>query len=262
MAVGGLRALLLQALHPLAMAGVAQNSDFRTDPWGRLQRTADYVGVTTYGTTAEAEKLSARIRRIHSHIRGVEPESGEPYRADDPELLRWIHCCEVGSFLTAYQRGGGPLSAEEADTYLGEQTLSAQLVGLDPEEVPATVAELDAYFAAMRPRLRVTAEAREAARFILLPPMPRLLAVGTPARPAWAGLATLAFALLPPWARRMYSLPGLPVTDIAATVAVRGMRTALSALPPALRDGPHVRAAQARMEGTDSIRRLPATRIA
>ncbi len=168
MAVGGLRALLLQALHPLAMAGVAQNSDFRTDPWGRLQRTADYVGVTTYGTTAEAEKLSARVRRIHSHIRGVEPESGEPYRADDPELLRWIHCCEVGSFLTAYQRGGGALSAEEADTYLGEQTLSAQLVGLDPEEVPATVAELDAYFAAMRPRLRVTAEAREAARFILL----------------------------------------------------------------------------------------------
>jgi uncharacterized protein (DUF2236 family) len=94
-ALGGLRALMLQTLHPLAMAGVAEHSDFRDDPWGRLFRTADYIAAVTYGTTEEAHRAAARVRRVHRRLRGVEPESGRGYRVDDPALLLWVHCCEV-----------------------------------------------------------------------------------------------------------------------------------------------------------------------
>src|SRR4051795_13158089 len=98
MLLAGLRALLLQALHPLAMAGVAQHSDFRADPWGRLLRTVRYVTTVSFGTTAQAERAAARVRGIHRPLGGVEPESGATYRVDDPELLRWVHCCLVDSF--------------------------------------------------------------------------------------------------------------------------------------------------------------------
>jgi uncharacterized protein (DUF2236 family) len=100
MALSGLRALLLQAVHPLAMAGVAQHSDFREDPWGRLFRTAEYVGVTTYGTTSQARRAGAKLRGIHGRLAGIEPETGITYRVNDPHLLRWVHCVEVESFLT------------------------------------------------------------------------------------------------------------------------------------------------------------------
>jgi len=106
MALSGLRALLLQALHPLAMSGVAQHSDFRQDPWGRLFRTADYVGVTTYGSTEQARRAGAKVRGIHRKLAGIEPETGTAYRVDDPELLRWVHCVEVESFLSTAVRCG------------------------------------------------------------------------------------------------------------------------------------------------------------
>lgn len=246
MALAGFRALLLQALHPLAMAGVAGHSDFRGDPWGRLLRTAEYVGVITYGTVEEAERAGARVRSIHRRVSGVEPETGMPYRADDPELLTWVHCTEVESFLSCYRRSGGAMSDAGADRYVEEQTRAATLVGLDPRAVPASVAELVGYFEAVRPQLRLTAEARRAAAFVLFPPMPSRL-VAIPGRPAWAGLASLGFALLPRWARRMYWLPGLPTTDLGASLAARAVRTSLLAIPPALRDGPNVKAARARL---------------
>ena len=106
MLVAGLRALLLQAVHPLAMAGVAQHSDFRGDPWGRLFRTAEYVGVTTYAPTSVATRAAARVRGIHRQLAGVEPESGQAYRVDDPHLLLWVHCCEAESFLSTAVRSG------------------------------------------------------------------------------------------------------------------------------------------------------------
>lgn len=246
MALAGFRALFLQALHPLAMAGVAGHSDFRADPWGRLLRTAEYVGVVTYGTAAEAERAGARVRGIHRRVAGIEPESGMPYRADDPALLTWVHCTEVDSFLGCYRRSGGPMSDADADRYVAEQTRAAGLVGLAGQAVPVSVAELAGYLAAVRPQLRLTAQARRAATFVLVPPMPSRL-VAIPGRPAWAGLASLGFALLPRWARRMYRLPGLPTTDLAASLAARAVRTSLLAVPPALRDGPHVKAAQARL---------------
>jgi uncharacterized protein (DUF2236 family) len=247
MALAGLRALLLQALHPLAMHGVVSHSDFRADPWGRLFRTAEYVGVTTYGTTEQARRAGARVRGIHRKLGGIEPESGTAYRVDDPALLRWVHCVEVESFLSTAVRCGLRLTGAEQDRYYAEQLRSAELVGLDPATVPSTVGQMTTYFRDVQPELRVSAGAREAARFVLWPPMPSLVQLGTPARPAWVAVATAAFAMLPRWARRAYSLPGLPTTDLAASAAGIAFRTGLLVVPDALRAGPHLKDARDRM---------------
>jgi uncharacterized protein (DUF2236 family) len=247
MAVAGLRALLLQAVHPLAMAGVAQHSDFRNDPWGRLFRTGEFVGVTTFGTTEEAHRAAAKVRAIHGRLAGIEPESGTTYRVDDPALLRWVHCCEVESFLSTAVRCGLRVSPADKDRYYAEQTVGAALVGLDPATVPGSVRDMADYFREVRPQLRVSAEARRAATFILWPPMPALVQLGTPARPAWVALATAAAAMLPRWARRLYRLPGVPTTDLAATAAGLAFRSGLLVVPEALRHGPHVKEARARL---------------
>lgn len=235
MGIGGLRALLLQALYPQVMRAVLAHSGFRTDPWGRLGRTAEYVGAITYGSTAEANRAAAKVRAIHRRVPG----------AQDPQLLLWVHCSEVDSFLTTARRGGLRLTSVEADRYVAEQVTAARLVGA--EGAPASVAELRSYFTNVRPALAMTAEAADAARFVLFPPMNLPLAVGPPARATWAGLATMGFALLPRWARRMYHLPGLPTTDLGATVTLRALRTGLLAVPSGLRDGPHVKAARSRL---------------
>jgi uncharacterized protein (DUF2236 family) len=249
MAIAGLRALFLQAVHPLAMSGVAQHSDFRGDPWGRLLRTADYINVTTFGTAREAQRAAARVRGLHRQRTGVEPESGQAYRVDDPELLRWVHCVEVESFLSTAARCGLRLSRDERDTYYAEQTAAAALVGLDPLCVPSSAAAMADYFDEMRPQLRVSAEARRAATFILWPPMPSLVQLGTPARPAWIAVAAAAFAMLPRWARRLYRLPGLPMTDTAATAAGLAFRSGLLIVPERLRHSPSVKAAHTRSSG-------------
>jgi uncharacterized protein (DUF2236 family) len=253
--VGGVRALFLQALHPLAMAGVEQHSGFRGDPWGRLFRTAGFIGVVSYGTRADADRAAARVKARHRRYTGVEPESGTPYQVSDPELLTWVHCCLVDSFLTTARRAGLRLTDAEADRYVAEQVRAATLVGIPVEMPPRTVAELHAYFARMRPQLRLTAAARTAARFVLLPPMPVAAQVATPARPAWASVAGLAFSLQPAWARRLYRMPGLPVTDLGATLGVRWLRLATRAVPPALREGPNYKQAKARLAQTP-VRRL------
>ena len=259
MGIGGLRALHLQALHPLAMAGVAQHSGFRADPWGRLMRTVSYVTTVSFGTTAQATRAAARVRGIHRPLHGVEPESGTAYRVDDPELLRWVHCCLVDSFLTTYRRAGGPLTDAEADRYVAEQVRAAELVGIDADSVPSSVRELASYFALMRPELRATKEARRAAAFVLMPPMPsRSLAV---AKPAWAGVAGTAFALMPRWARRMYGLPlAAPTADLGATLAVRAIRASLLLVPSHVREAPPVRDARARAAGLPPDERQPARR--
>ncbi|MCA1713404.1 MAG: DUF2236 domain-containing protein [Actinobacteria bacterium] len=247
MALAGLRALFFQAVHPLAMAGVAQHSDFREDPWGRLFRTAEYVGTTTYGTTEQARRAGAKVRGIHGRLSGIEPESGTAYRVNDPQLLRWVHCVEVESFLTTAVRCGLRVSPAERDRYYAEQSYGATLVGLDQADVPSSVAQMARYFDDTRPALRVTAEARRAATFVLWPPMPALVQLGTPARPAWVALASAAFAMLPRWARRLYRLPGLPTTDAAATAAGLAFRSGLLVVPERLRQGPAVREAKARL---------------
>lgn len=245
--VAGLRALLLQALHPAAMAGVLRHSDFRADPWGRLLRTADYVGVVSFGSTAEVEAIGARVRAIHGRVRGIDPDTGVAYRADDPDLLLWVHCSEVESFLSTYRRAGGRLTRAEADRYYAEQTRAAAVVGLDPAQVPATAAEVAGYFDAVRPQLAADERTRSLARYVLAPPMPRRVRWTTPARPAWAGAAGLALALLPGWARRMYGVPSPPLTGAAAGAGVRSLRAATRLAPRSYREGPHLRAARQRL---------------
>lgn len=245
--IAGLRALYFQALHPVAMRGVADHSEFRNDPWGRLSRTADYIGATTYGTCAQAEEAAARLRAVHASLGGIDPHTGRAYRVDEPDLLRWVHCCEVDSFLTTTRRAGLALSDADAEAYVREQRTAARLVGLDPASVPASLGELDAYFAAMRPQLCAGERTREAARFVLLPPMPTWVQLVTPARVAWTGISGLAFALLPRWARRLYGMPGLPITGPAATASATALRRALLALPASAREGPHLTEARERL---------------
>ncbi len=203
---GGIRALLLQSLHPLAMAGVAGHSGYKGDPWGRLQRTSEFIATTTFGTIDHAQEQIARVRSIHDRVRGKTVD-GRPYSAADPHLLAWVHATEADSFLTAYQRYAvEPLTPDEADRYVEQGGIVASALGvLDP---PTTVAGLRACIGAYRPELESTPAAREAARFLLVhPPLPLA------ARPGYAALAAGAVAMLPRWARMPLRLPWLPVTE-------------------------------------------------
>jgi uncharacterized protein (DUF2236 family) len=208
MFVGGLRALLLQSLHPLAMAAVAGHSGYRSDPWGRLQRTSTFLAFTTFGTADDAQRAVETVRAVHERVRGT--VGGRRYHASDPHLLGWVHVAEVDSFLRAYQRyGPRPLRAGEADGYVADTALVATALGVvDP---PTTVAELADQLSAYRPELMATPQAREAARFLLAhPPLPWV------ARPPYAVLAANAVALLPRWARKPLRLPYLPLAERAA----------------------------------------------
>jgi uncharacterized protein (DUF2236 family) len=221
MFIGGLRALLLQSLHPLAMAAVAAHSGYRGDPWGRLQRTAGFIAVTTFGTTTDAEAAIKRIRAVHDRVNGTSSD-GRPYRANDPHLLGWVHVAEVDSFLRCYQRyGAHPLTAPERDEYVTDAARVATAIGvIDP---PRTEAELADRLAAYWPELHGTPEARSAARFMLMtPPLPLL------SRPPYAVLGAAAVGLLPAWARWPLRLPYLPIAEATAVrVAGHGLVSGL-----------------------------------
>ncbi|GEL95494.1 oxygenase MpaB family protein [Cellulomonas composti] len=214
MFVGGLRALLLQALHPAAMAGVAGHSGYRGDPWGRLARTSTFLATTAFGTADDAQAAVDRVRAVHARIRGRGPD-GTPYRADDPDLLRWVHVAEVDSFLTAHRRyGRDPLDDEGADAYLHDAAFVGHALGATdlPETVPALHAALEAY----RPALAAGEQARDTARFLLdEPPVPFALRAG------YGMLANAAAASLPPWALTELGLP-VPSRVRAATAALGG----------------------------------------
>jgi uncharacterized protein (DUF2236 family) len=233
----GLRALFLQALHPRAMAGLAQNSDFQSAPWSRLMRTADYVVTVTFGARAEARRAAGVVRAVHRRLTARDPVTGEQFRIDDPELLRWVHVVEAESFLSTARRGGLRLDAEQVDRYYREQLQAAELIGLDPATVPSCAQEVADYYQRMRPQLGANAEARAAVRYLLWPPMPRRPSLVL-ARPGWMLLAGLGFSLMPGWARRLYGLPGLGVGDMAPTLSVRALRGLMTGLPTPLREGP------------------------
>lgn len=222
MFVGGLSALLLQSLHPRAMAAVEAHSGYRGDPWGRLQRTSTFLAFTTFGTAEDAQAAVDGVRAVHARVHGRTPD-GEPYRADDPHLLEWVHIAEVDSFLRAYQRYGTQrLTSAECDAYVASTARVGRALGV--VRPPRTADELSDRIEAFRPELRGTAAARAAARFILFsPPLP------WPARVPYALLAAAAVALLPPWARAPLNLPLLPRTErwfaapagTAVTTAIR-----------------------------------------
>jgi uncharacterized protein (DUF2236 family) len=235
--VAGLRSLYLQALHPRAVAAVVQNSDYRSDPWGRLVRTSKYVATTVYGTTADAEAAGRRVRALHARLRATDPRTGAEFRLDEPDLLRWVHVAEVESFVTIARRAGIPLTGADIDAYYTEQRRGAALVGLDPASVPGTAAEIADYYRRVRPELGMSKAAAETFVFLSAPPLPWKLGL-TPVRLAYFGLAATAFGLLPPWARRMYGALGLPTGDLSAHLSVRGLQLLVGALPRRFRSGP------------------------
>lgn len=213
MYVGGVRALLLQSLHPLAMAAVADHSGFRGDPWGRLARTSTFVAETTFATAKDADRAVAIVRAVHGRITGTAPD-GRPYRADDPHLLTWVHIAEVDSFLRAHQRyGASPLTAAEQDEYV-EQTSTVAL-RLGAADVPTTRSGLDAAIGRYRGELQGTTAAVDVARFVLhQPPVPAAVRV------PYGVLTAAAVGLLPAWAHAPLRLRRVPVAD--ATVVRLG----------------------------------------
>ncbi len=229
--VAGVRALYLQALHPRAVRGVLQNSDFRRDAWGWLMRTANFVGTTTYGTTEAAEKAGARVRKIHRMLSATDPDTGETYGVDEPELLLWVHCAEIDSYLHVLRRSGYPLTDPQADRYIAEHRVSGRLVGLDPDTVPADRAGMEAYFEKVRPELAVGPEAREVDDFLRRPPIHPLL---IPAREGlWRRVARLAYASLPPYAHELYGRPAPRAAVVTRRLRVTG--TLLRSVPARLR---------------------------
>jgi uncharacterized protein (DUF2236 family) len=223
MAVGGIRALLQQALHPIAMDGVAKNSNFREDAWGRLQRTGDYVSTITFGERSQAQALAARVRKIHTSL-GL----------DDPHLLLWVHMSMVDSFLDIARRSGMAISDLEADQYVSEMVLFAELVGVPNADVPANTAEMQSYFQNIAPELSASDDAKRAALFLTIPPMPSAVRFATPAAPAWASLALLAASSLPQWARRLYGTPQIPGQNLITDISLKAVRSTFGVIPEVL----------------------------
>ncbi|MFD6447287.1 oxygenase MpaB family protein [Promicromonospora sp. NPDC060204] len=220
---GGLRALLLQSLHPLAMAGVAGHSGYRGDPWGRLARTSTFLATTTFATAEHAQEMVDRVRAVHDRVRGRAPD-GRPYRASDPHLLTWVHVAEADSFLAAHQRyGEQPLSPAEADEYVAQSGRVARALGA--EVVPESVAELAECLRSYRAELVATPEALDTAHFLLRePPLPWV------ARAPYRLLAAGSVALLPGWARADLDVEtwfSRTLGGPAGAVAVRGVRWGL-----------------------------------
>jgi uncharacterized protein (DUF2236 family) len=221
MLIGGIRALLLQTMHPLAMAGIAEHSAYRTDPMGRLWRTSEYVGTTTFGTTTQAEEAVAMVKRVHVRVAGTAPD-GRPYAANDPHLMSWVHHALTESFLVSYQRyGAAPLPPAVADRYVAEQAVLAEMLGATTPGPARSVAELNAWMRGIRPELHAGRQAREAVRFLLTPPLPLL------SRPPFAVLAAAAVGLLPSRVTRDLRIPVLPFAD---PLAVRPATKALAAV--------------------------------
>ncbi len=196
MMTGGISALLLQALHPLALAGVWDHSTFRTDILGRLRRTATFISGTTYGSQHDALALIERVKRIHLGVTGVGPD-GRTYRASDPALLTWVHVAEVSSFMAAHLRYVNPLLPVAAqDQYFAETARIAEMLGAS--NIPRSRAEIDAYLLAMQPELVASERTQEVVRVLMNAPAP------SPAmRPAGALMLNAGVDLLPDWAQTM-----------------------------------------------------------
>jgi uncharacterized protein (DUF2236 family) len=205
--VAGLRSLLMQALHPLAMAGVDQHSGWRRDPVGRLAATSAYLATVTFGERAVAEQAAARVRRIHEHVRGVDAVTGRRYAAGDPALLLWVHAALVQSGPAAAGAFGTPLPAQDSDRYVAEMIVAAGLVGVPRPLVPASVAELERYVASVRPGLSCTPAAAESMAYLLDPP-----GLDEEIAGFWHDVGDAAIAVLPDWARQMYGYSAPPLS--------------------------------------------------
>jgi uncharacterized protein (DUF2236 family) len=233
-----MRSLMIQALHPLAMAGVAEHSTWRRDPFGRLAATSSYLLTTTYGDTDSALAAAAWVRKIHVHVRGVDPETGLPYSAEDPALLLWVHAGMVDSVVDVVQRYGRTLDAADADRYVAEMMRFAEIVGVPPEMVPNSVASLRSYLESVELR-RATPAAKEAIGVVLEPPD-----LDAEMRDLWHELGQVAVGTLPAWAREMYGFDAPP----AELMEREPVRQLLGALDLAFESLPGVLEARERIE--------------
>ena len=216
MIVGGIRALLLQSLHPVAMTAMADHSDYKDDPFGRLRRTVDFLGWTTYGTLEQAEQSIAAVKSIHDTVVGTTAE-GEAYSANDPHLLMWVHVAEVESFLVAHELFGRPeLSEPECDKYVADMGVIAERLGAD--NPPASVAELRSVIDGYRSELRLLPQGREAIGFLADFPFP------APQKMAYRVLFRAAAGSLPKWAQQKL---GLEVGDLAYRAVLRPVTHAM-----------------------------------
>jgi uncharacterized protein (DUF2236 family) len=238
MLIAAMRALLVQALEPRAMAGVDQHSEYQTDPWKRLDRTVRFILATTYGDTATAEAAAAAVRKVHERVRGIDPVTGRTYSADDPDLILWVHAAEVHSVVIAYRRYAARLSDADADCYVAEMARIAELVGLPRDTAPRTMGDLRDYLRGMHDQLQITPPARDAMRTIFSPPMP------LPLRPLWVVPVTATVAVLPRVARRQYGLPWLHPATPSVRMGMFGLTRMLNLLFP---DAPEVRDARERV---------------
>ena len=240
MLIGGLRSLIVQALNPLSMAGVAQHSNYKDDSWGRLMRTTDYVMTTTYGDTAAAERQVRIVKTIHERVKGTDDFTGLPYSANDPALLLWVHCSQIDAFVAAYRAYGPSISDDEASRYIDEMARLGEMFGIRAEDIPRDLHQLDEYMAAQE--LISTPAARDAMKFILFPPVPwpggklpeiparKLLLI--PGRTAYSIYSLATIATLSREVRRAYRLPWVPLTPMLKASVFALTRTMRRVFPP------------------------------
>ena len=236
--LAGMRSLMVQALHPLAMAGVAQHSDWKRDPFGRLAATSGYVLTVTYGDTAAANAAAARVRAVHKHVRGTDQVTGIEYSAEDPDLLLWVHAAMVDSIVNVVQRYGRGLDAADADRYVAEMVPFAEIVGVPAGQVPASVDALRDYIESVE-LLQATPAAKDAIGVVLDPPE-----LEEEFRDLWHELGQVAIGTLPGWAREMYGFSE-PPPELMERVSVRQL---IGALDFAFESLPGVLEARERIE--------------
>ncbi|WP_449431140.1 oxygenase MpaB family protein [Pseudomonas putida] len=227
MLVGGISALMLQLLHPLALAGVWDHSNFREDLLGRLRRTSQFISGTTFGSTRDAEWLIDKVRTIHLKVTGTTAD-GRPYAASDPALLTWVHVAEVSSFLAAHLRYRDPhMPRADQDAYYAEIALIAERLGA--QEVPRSCQQVEDYLRRMRPHLQCDARSLEVIDILLQAPAPSRLAEPVGKLMLYAGID-----LLPDWAQ---ALLGLQQGPLRQRLIRLGLQRTAPVLRWAMRDG-------------------------
>jgi len=229
--LGGARALLMQAAHPLVVAGARQTGTYERNPWKRLERTLGQTYTVVFGTRAEALAASKRIDDVHGVVKGIDEVTGLRYDARDPELLLWVHACLVDSFLAFERWTVGRLDEAGRQRFHEESMRSAELLRLPQARVPPTVAGLRAYIDGVIASgiLRLTDGARTVADLIADPPRE------VPRRALWGLIGFLAFQTLPPGLRRLYGVRDDPARRALLGAALLGVRLAAPLAPRDLR---------------------------
>jgi uncharacterized protein (DUF2236 family) len=242
---GGARALLMQAAHPLVLAGARQTGFYERDPWKRLERTLQLSYAITFGTRDEALEAARRINRVHESVHGIDDVTGQRFDARDPDLLLWVHACLVDSALLFERLTIGRLDEDERNRFHREQMTGAELLGLSRSRIPSTVAGLRAYVEGVVSSgvLRVTNDSLKVAHLITNPPP------GVPWKPVLRQIAWWAFATLPPTLRREYGVRWHIGSELGARGTLLGLKAIRPVLPKRYREVLPARMASSRVAG-------------